>query len=249
VSTTFCSFEDVTIKRFGPDQGNVSKHGFSFGQPDEATSGPSGYLNELPGPIVAGAHFHPVDQFQVFLPSPGATFQRRPIESPIVHYNDAYMTYGPFEVVTEPLFFLTVRTRPTSEIMYMPQDRDKLVRRGRRNLHAAVGEWDDGSTPAPGEVRRHDIIPREADGASATLIVAGPDSELVVPSTEGTSGQFTFVLEGSLRHEGEVYGPRSLGWSTPDSAAPKLETTGDEGVKLLVMAFPYPATTDVPDPS
>src|SRR5580704_1699514 len=42
-------------------------------------------------------HFHPVDQFQIFLGAPGAKYQHQEVNGIAVHWADAYATYGPLE--------------------------------------------------------------------------------------------------------------------------------------------------------
>src|SRR5688572_7260376 len=54
-----------------------------FGRARELQPGPQGFFVERHPPhVVARPHFHPTDQFQVFLPSPGAWYQRHPITAP-----------------------------------------------------------------------------------------------------------------------------------------------------------------------
>ena len=57
----------------------------------------------------------------------------------MLHYADAYTTYGPFGTGEAPLQLFTLRRQASEITGFMPKDRDKLVRRGRRNLHVDLG--------------------------------------------------------------------------------------------------------------
>ena len=64
----------------------------------ERLAGPQAFLIETyPPEQQTAAHFHSTDQFQIFFPAEGAYYQRTEIRSPLLHYSDAYTTYGPLE--------------------------------------------------------------------------------------------------------------------------------------------------------
>ena len=110
----------------------------------------------LPPGYLGRAHFHEVDQFQVFFGGAGATYQRHEVPWAMLHYADAYTTYGPFQAGGSTLRFFTLRARPTLGTHYMPESRDKLVRRGRRTLHLAL---EPEAPPPPGEGVRGPALP------------------------------------------------------------------------------------------
>jgi hypothetical protein len=106
-----------------------------FGRSEEVRAGPRGFLVErTPTESTVPAHFHSTDQFQVFFPSAGAWYQRQRIETPLLHYADAYLVYGPFGSGSEPLCFFTLCPVASTITGYMPGARDKLIRRGRRHV-------------------------------------------------------------------------------------------------------------------
>src|SRR5579862_2487593 len=115
----------------------IEQHGFDrylfFGKADELIDGPQAYINELDPAVELAAHFHKVDQFQVFFGVSGARFLRHPIPKVMVHYTDAYSTYGPFRSGTEGrLLYATLRAEHSNFGGVMPGARSQLPYRGRR---------------------------------------------------------------------------------------------------------------------
>src|SRR5262245_15707940 len=83
-----------------------------IGRSTHALPGPQAFLVRFPADSRGGAHFHPVDQFQIFYGSDGSWFKNQEITSGeiMLHYADAYVTYGPFGTKgPEPLEFFTLR--------------------------------------------------------------------------------------------------------------------------------------------
>src|SRR5436189_5271805 len=64
--------------------------------------GPQAFLVRMRENNIVHPHFHNVDQFQLFFESPHASYQRTAISSILVHYADAFTTYGPFKPGDEP---------------------------------------------------------------------------------------------------------------------------------------------------
>src|SRR4051812_8766458 len=99
---------------------------------------PEGFMVRLPRESSVKAHFHRVDQFQLLFGAQGSWYQRTKWQGVLVHYADAYTTYGPFGAEAAPMDFFTLRARADGYVGYMPGARQDLVRRGRRNLHATI---------------------------------------------------------------------------------------------------------------
>ncbi|HEX9506417.1 MAG TPA: hypothetical protein VGA62_10480, partial [Acidimicrobiia bacterium] len=59
----------------------------------------------------------PMNQFQVFFPAPGAWYKRRSLHSVLVHYVDAFVTYGPFGSADQPLEFYTLRAEASVQLI------------------------------------------------------------------------------------------------------------------------------------
>lgn len=235
----FVAFADAPRSR-------VEKHGFDrnlfFGQPDSEGPGPQAYVNDLDPGIELAAHFHKVDQYQVFFGELGATYKRREITPVMLHYTDAYSTYGPFSSGPNArLSYATLRAMSSNYGGVMPGARDELVRRGGlRNLTIDV-ELDE--LPGAGEVVTRDVIARHDDGLCAVLVSLGSNASHVVPASEPTSGRYTCVVSGNLVVDGRHFEPHSLGWNDPGSTDLAIGA-GPEGCRLLVMDFPSPATPE-----
>jgi hypothetical protein len=203
------------------------------------------FLVEMAPGDTIGAHFHRVDQFQVFWGSDDATYQHRPIpkDTAMVHYADAYTTYGPFSSGPSPLNFFTLRAVDDDVTAYMPGSRHLLARQGRRH-HKHVVALDGGAALAPGEVRRSDLLPADSDGLAAHLIEAGSDASTVVsPSFAG--GQYCCVLAGEALVGGRTFGARSLAWLDPGNGGLDIET-GSGGCQVAILRFPDEPSCPLP---
>jgi hypothetical protein len=196
--------------------------------------GPQGFLVEMLPEHVGPAHFHDINQFQVFFPARGARYQRTAIDAVLLHYADAYATYGPFESGAEPLQFFTLRATHTRFIGYMPTDRDKIVRRGGRNVHVEVPprrlDTSQGTVDA--------LIGPHPDGLAAHRLTAGAGGSLPIPASGGI-GKYVLVLDGEVLHDGERHGAQSLAWLDPEGPE-VLSAPKSSGFDALVMEFPVP---------
>jgi hypothetical protein len=214
-----------------------------FGDSYSNQPGPQAFLVEAPGGTLAGAHFHPTDQFQIFFPSEGAWYRKQEVSEVMIHFADAYMTYGPFGTRgAEPLHFYTLRAASTVMTAFIPQDREKLIRRGRRNYTVLL---DDSTVPpliAAGKSVVSTLMSPEPDGLAAYLVSAGPAAsvDVVFELPAESAGRFYCVVEGSAWKNGRRFAARSLGWRGP--GAPPLSLTADEhaGCRLLVLQMPRP---------
>jgi hypothetical protein len=198
------------------------------------------YMNEVDPGVELAAHFHTVDQFQIFFGTKGATFKRHPVSSVMVHYTDAYSTYGPFQAAADAsLLYATIRAESTNFGGVMPGARAQLRYRGRRNLTADVP--DPLTLASDGGTRPEDVIASEADGMAATLVRLGPHSDVTLPSVGATSGRACCVLAGELVLHGRPVHTRALGWAGPQDVDEHL-VAGPEGANVLVLGFPSPPT-------
>jgi hypothetical protein len=97
---------------------------------EEATgvvSGPQAFLvAKGPGVPVLRVHFHPVNQFQVFVRG-GGKLGGHEIQQWLVHYSDSLTPYGPILPGDRGVAFLTLRAEHDSGASYMPESRDELV--------------------------------------------------------------------------------------------------------------------------
>ncbi len=211
-----------------------------FGRFTGRLPGPQAFLVEkYPPNSTTEAHFHSTDQFQIFLPGSGTWYLRHNVTAPMLHYSDAYTTYGPFGSGETPLQLYTLRRQASEITGFMPKDRDKLVRRGRRNIHVDLG-------PAlirvaePGDATNITLIEQHDDALAAFLVIADKDADSTwLPEAEGRrAAQYFCVLDGQLDHDGRTFGKHSLGWREPDTPPLECKPSGPLGFKLLVMQFP-----------
>ncbi|HEX4862564.1 MAG TPA: hypothetical protein VFV02_00735 [Acidimicrobiales bacterium] len=240
MSPIFRNFRDAS-------QSRVGQHGFDrylfFGRADEVVEGPQAYMNELDPGVELAAHFHKVDQFQVFFGGmEGARFLRHNIPDVMVHYTDAYSTYGPFTSGREEkLLYATLRAEHSNFGGVMPGARAELPYRGRRNLESDVGEWAVKNAPRIGQLHR-EVIHCENDGMGCTLTLAGPGVPVRVDRKTTISGRFYCVLDGDLVVGTQRYERLALGWESGDDEPAGL-VAGDTGCSLLTVDFPHPPTS------
>jgi hypothetical protein len=249
VRVEFRSFEDRPVFEYSSEAGHVVVHHF-FGaaspEPERAhtADGPEAFLVEVDEPTFhERAHFHDVDQFQVFFGVPGAYFGRTPVSRLMFQYADAYSTYGPFGSPDPGLRFYTLRPGPSSIRAYMPDDRDKLVRRGRRQQIVDVDAELDRPIDRPSVTQ---VLGGDAADPSAAVAAIPAGTAVDVPAPVTSQGQYCCVLEGCVEVDGDRFGLGSLGWRPP--AAPGAEPTSlrsaaGSRARVLVVQFP-PATTD-----
>ena len=240
MSPIFRNFRDAS-------RSHVGQHGFDrflfFGRADELLEGPQAYMNELDPGVELAAHFHKVDQFQVFFGGmEGARFLRHAIPQVMVHYTDAYSTYGPFASGREDkLLYATLRAKHSNFGGVMPGARAELPYRGRRNIESDVDDWSVKNVPRDGHHIR-EVIRGDSDGMGCTLTLAAPCESVRVDRRAAISGRFYCVLDGYLALGAERYERLALGWESGDEEPGSL-VAGDTGCSLLTLDFPHPSTS------
>ena len=228
----------------------IDEHHFDrqvyFGRADVAGTGPQIYVNTVDPGVELAAHFHKVDQFQVFFGTPGAMFKRREIDPLMVHYTDAYSTYGPFRAAADrPLRYATIRAESSNFGGVMPGARAELVRRGRRSMSVAVQQASLASVPAPGGASIVDVIAEHDDGLAARLVLLGAGSEQRLVSQQRSAGRAWLIVAGDLVADHSSYAEGAIGWSSSDEPEVAV-TAGPAGAVVLLLDFPSPPTNMVP---
>jgi hypothetical protein len=207
-----------------------------FGAPYVAEPGPQIYINDLDPAVGLPAHFHKVDQFQLFFGTPGAVLGRQPLSSAMVHYTDAYSTYGPFSAGPEAsLKYATIRAIASTFGGVMPAARDELLYRGRRHFTVDLEPHLAPTT----DVVVNDLVKAE-DGLAVSLVTLPPLGSTRFDVPAGVTGRAYCVVTGELVDEHGTYGMHSLGWSEPSSSA--VLAASAAGAAVAVMDFPFPAT-------
>ncbi len=204
--------------------------------------GPEAFFIEATINVEEAAHFHDVDQFQLFFGGTGSFFQRQPITAVTVQYADAFATYGPFGSGEGGFQFYTLRGRASSMRAYMPKERDKMVQRGvrqkRMDLEPRLRR------PTPDVPTIETIWEEEPDGMAAYWMEIPAGQSVDSPPARG-AGQYQCVIAGTVHVDGQELAPRSLGWvpgcETPLSA--RLQSADDTASKVLVLQLPHPTYT------
>jgi hypothetical protein len=212
----------------------------------EDTPGPEGFQVWMPPSSTANAHFHRIDQFQLFFGAAGAQFLRTPIEkgTMLIHYTDAYSTYGPFIAGDEPLEFFTLRAIHDEFIGYMPQDRALRTHRGGRHFQEEVAIT--GGLDEPGRVEISEIVERQDDNLVAYDVRSGPGADIDLPTSAGSNGQYCYIVAGDMCVGDRQHVAGTLGWIPPTSTA--VSVTSREGCQALLMQFPPPTVAPVSAP-
>jgi hypothetical protein len=199
--------------------------------------GPQAFMVTMgPGGCVP-AHFHRIDQYQLLLGGGGACYKgtELPARTVTVHYADAFSTYGPIEAgAAESMEFYTLRAFTDMFIAYMPEERHRLPATGRhRNIHRTIQT---GGTNAASRPGCEELIGETHDGLGAWRVSLDPAQPLQSGAPRG-SGQYCYVIAGSVLAAGKDLGPRSLAW-LPAGAPTDGATAGPDGSDVLFLQFP-----------
>jgi hypothetical protein len=208
-----------------------------FGRYSAVQVGPEAFLADYPANYETAAHFHSVDQFQLFLGSAGAYYRHEPIGRATVHYTDAYTTYGPFGTTESPMRFFTLRPAGSTITGFMPEMKDSLPRPLKpphRNYVVDLENWLSEPLPPAGESHCISVLDKQSDDLAMTVLIAGPNCRVVIGEDVSAAG-YCCVLEGELRGE-ETYGPLSIGWVAP-GGGPIHVQSGDAGCRAVLMSF------------
>lgn len=240
-------YDEAVPQQWVTDLGTTETLYHYFGGRQNDGLGPQGFLTTVTHRTI-GAHCHAVDQFQILFGAPGARYQRHDIPPVMVHYADAYATYGPLRGEDPPLRFFTLRAREDRTMFHMPSDRAGVPYLAHRQRHMDLDEASPAPAAESGVVGRFELIALEDDGMEAFALVAGPGATLELAPKPGTLGQYVYVAAGTVAYEDESFGELSLGWQGPDDEPGTLRA-GPSGCRVVVMRFPSPATDERPTTS
>jgi hypothetical protein len=180
-------------------------------------------------------HYHEVDQFQVFVKGSGK-IGRYEIAGTILHYADAYTTYGPIISYDEGVDYFTVRLAADCGTHYMPESRKEKLRKSGRHFTVALNEFVASGSRAP-----LTLIGPQIDGLAAYLINVGARDPLHLPPLLG-KGRLVAVVTGSLlAADGREY----RDWSWGGVSVPETTTgcvAGNGGARVLCLDYPREVT-------
>jgi hypothetical protein len=207
--------------------------------PGREKLGPQAFLVTVPPGGVVPPHFHTVDQFQVFFGVPGATYKRQPLADCVVHYSDAYSTYGPYRAATQQVEFFTLRPTFTNYVGYMPEKRADKIKKSGRNIHISLERSAIENIPAAGGLTTYTLIEPHADGLQAELVSLAPGQCWTMPQLRNDdAGCYRVILFGGLVHKDRHYGSRSVIWTGPMTGSAKIAADDSAGCALISLRFP-----------
>ena len=205
---------------------------------DQGSNQPQANLNHPDPGVIAGTHFHEVDQFQVVVGGTGK-IGRHPLAPYSVHFARAYTPYGPLESLPgEGLQFLVLRCRYDPGSRRLPKAQELLDRVSNRqpwqvSRHAEFGD------PGP-DASKLVPIPGMQDhrGLSGYTLQMQPHAHAQTPDPRTSDGQYLVVVRGSaVLGDGAEKGAIALVYSSPEDGPLSLQA-GAAGLDALILSFP-----------
>jgi hypothetical protein len=205
----------------------------------EVRNAPLGFLIEMTPDSVLPTHFHPVNQFQVFVSGSG-TLAKHGAAPLSIHYADRHTAYGPITAGPHGIAYFTLRAHDDARAMFLhnPGARELLKPSKHRfhlieNIVLAV-------PPVLTELDSpivENLLEQKDGGPAAFMLRLGGGQTMLGPDPAPSSGQFYLVVSGSLLENQNELPLWSLLFVGHDEAAPTLRA-GKEGSEILVLQFP-----------
>ena len=204
---------------------------------EDAAGGINCKLIEQDPASVLQAHFHHVDQFQVFVGG-GGQIGKRPVDPITVHFTKAHTPYGPLSADHEGLSYVVVRAERDSGAEWMPEAaarRDRTAARGHavsKPLAPSTARARFGAT----EVERIHLIAPDDTGLAATLLSLPPGAVAQTPDPRLGRGLVLVVTAGTLLADGTL-GVNSCIYLRANEK-PVAIKAGTEGADVVCVSFP-----------
>jgi hypothetical protein len=211
--------------------------------PDDVAVSPQAFLVEMTPAEVIMPHFHEVEQFQVFIHGEGQLGRVdgaiRPL---VVHYTDASTGYGPITASENGLSYFALRPRKDPGAVYLHKDgyRERLKPSLKRHFSVPVTKSTKPvlshlAQPVVEQLFNEDRYSLK-DGLAASMVRLGAAQSYEVASPQQTGGQYLIVVQGKVKHAGQIFKKWSLFFVEPEAAPICLEA-GDKGAEFLVLQF------------
>ncbi len=196
--------------------------------PQDAPRSPAIFLVEQPPGSVLRTHFHTQNEFQVFVAGSGwmGKSEVRPL---VCHYASAYTGYGPITAGPEGLSYFTIRAVLETGAMFVPEDRDQMVRGPKSQFH--IGPLPVQQAPRSGPIELASANQDQVKIFSRHL-AAGEFMETL--KLGASVAQFSFVCSGSIEVDGHEVQAWECACLTQGDPASRL-VAGQNGADLLIM--------------
>jgi len=209
---------------------------------EEVRDGPLAFLIEMTPNSVLPPHFHPVDQYQVFVSGSGA-LGKHSTGGLAIHYADRHTAYGPITAGPHGVAYFTLRAKTDGRGVFLskPGAREQL-RPSRRRFHMVDGIVL-AVPPVLAELAQpvtERLLGEDGDdGPASFMLRIGAGGSVRGPDPSRSGGQYYLVLAGSLLGDGGELPPWSLLWVSPGEPAPAA-VAGASGAEIMVLQFPVP---------
>jgi hypothetical protein len=186
------------------------------------------------------AHYHEVDQFQIFVAGSGHLAKDK--STPLtLQYADQYTAYGPIIAGPQGLSYFVFRANTDSGSVYLdrPGYREKLKPSKKRNrLSLPLTLSTEPVLKSLKTIKLEPLLDSEDcyDGIGAYILRMGSNQDFQGPDPRTTGGQYWFVVNGSISYNGEKF-PL---WSTvfvDSNEMPIGIASLSEGAEIILMQF------------
>lgn len=178
------------------------------------------------------AHFHQVNQFQVFVAG-GGKLGRVDVAPIVVQYAAAFTPYGPIIAGDAGVSYLTLREYRDPGIRHLPEGYRDLKHEPRRNV---VGQpWRSGNHME--DVAEFAMIDQQADGLQARLFRLEAGVGWCEPTGEWLSPRYLVVLKGEVACAEKPLGRYGCIFARANEPLPALAVLSHK-TEIIVMTFP-----------
>ncbi len=228
----------------GTDRPHWGTEYFGERWPDENAkeTGPQSLMTELDANEYAMAHYHGLDQFQIFAAGTGK-MGRTFLQPLTLQFKDHHTAYGPFTAGPQGLTFFSMRMTTANAapvFINTPGYKEKLQPSKRRNLISSPLSF--STEPVlmnRAEATWEPIAPfdQHDDGLMANLVRLGANMSVMGPDPKRSAGYYLFVCNGNLDRDGKTYPLWSMVVVEPEDGTLEIKS-GNKGLEVLVLEFP-----------
>ena len=208
----------------------------------EVRDGPLAFLIEMVPESVLPTHFHPVDQYQVFVSGSGL-LGKHSANGLAIHYADRHTAYGPITAGPHGVAYFTLRAKTDGRGVFVskPGAREQLKpsKRRFRMVDGIVLAVPPVLAELAQPLTEQLLADGSGDGLASYMLRLGAGATMTGPDPSRSGGQFYLVLSGSMLDGGAGLPPWSITWVSPREAAPAI-SAGPSGAEIMVLQFPVP---------